>query len=62
MNDILLIGNNVEFLKSIKECLKRVFQRKTSMKLLTYLASRSIEIDQELDIFSMSPYLDKILK
>ena len=34
--DILLIGNDIEFLESIKECLKGVFQRKTSVKLLTY--------------------------
>ena len=47
VDDILLIGNDVKFLESIKECLKRVFQRKTSMKLLTYWASRSIEIDQD---------------
>ena len=47
VDHILLIENNVDFLKSIKECLKRVFQRKTSMKLLTYWASRSVEIDQD---------------
>ena len=34
-------------LQSIKECLKGVFQIKTSVKLLTYWASRSIEIDQD---------------
>ena len=47
VDDILLIGNDVEFLKSIKGCLKRVFQRKTWVKLLTYWETRSIEIDQE---------------
>ena len=35
-DDILLIRNDTEFLNSIKECLKGVFQRKTSVKLLTY--------------------------
>ena len=35
------------FLESIKEYLKSVFQKKTSVKLLTYWASRSIEIDQD---------------
>ena len=47
VDDILLIGNDVEFLESIKGCLKGVFQRKTWVKLLTYWASRSIEIDQD---------------
>ena len=47
VDDILLIGNNIEFLDSIKGYLKRVFQRKTSVKLLTHWASRSIEIDQD---------------
>ena len=36
VDDILLIGNGIEFLDSIKESLKGVFQRKTSVKLLTY--------------------------
>ena len=36
VDDILLIGNDTEFLQSIKECVKGVFQRKTSVKLLTY--------------------------
>ena len=47
VDDILLIRNNVEFLESINGCLKSVFQRKTWIKLLTYWASRSIEIDQD---------------
>ena len=47
VDDILLIGNDVEFLESIKESLKGVFQRKTSVKLLIYWESRSIEIDQD---------------
>ena len=36
VDNMLLIGNDVEFSRSIKECLKRVFLRKTSVKLLTY--------------------------
>ena len=47
VDDILLIGNDVEFLESIKGCLKGVFRRKTWVKLLTYWASRPIEIDQD---------------
>ena len=47
VDDILLIGNDIEFLDSIKGYLKGDFQRKTSVKLLTYWASRSIEIDQD---------------
>ena len=47
VDDILLIGNDAEFLESIKGCLKGVFQRKTSVKLLTFWASRYIEIDQD---------------
>ena len=47
MDDILLIGNDVEFIESIKGCLNGVFQRKTCVKLLTCWVSRSIEIDQD---------------
>ena len=47
MDDILLIGNDLEFLESIKGCLNGVFQRKTGVKLLTCWVSRSIEIDQD---------------
>ena len=36
VDDILLIGNDIKFLESIKESLKGVFQRKTSVKLLTH--------------------------
>ena len=36
VDDILLIGNDIEFLDSIKGYLKRVFQRKTSVKLFTH--------------------------
>ena len=36
VDDILLIGNDIEFLESIKGCLKGVIQRKTWVKLLAY--------------------------
>ena len=37
VDDILLIGNDIEFLDSIKGYLnKKLFKRKTSVKLLTY--------------------------
>ena len=49
MDEILLIGNDVEFLESIRGCLKGVFQRKTWVKLLTYWETRSIEIDKTPD-------------
>ena len=64
MDDILLIENDVEFLESIKGCLKRsFFKGKPGMKLLKYWASRSIEIrSRRLIRLSMSTYLDKILK
>ncbi len=47
VDDILLIGNDVEFLDSIKGYLNKNFQGNTSVKLLTYWASRSVEIDQD---------------
>ena len=47
VDDILLIGNDIEFLDSIKGYLNRVFLCKTLEKMLTYWASRSIEIDQD---------------
>ena len=47
VDDILLIGNDIEFLDSIKATWIRIFQWKTSVKLLIYWASRSIEIDQD---------------
>ena len=63
MNDILLIGNDVEFSEKLKGCLKGFFQRKTSVKLLRYWASRSIkDRSRRLIRLSMSTYLDKILK
>ena len=48
MDDILLIGNDVEFLESIKGYLKGVFSKEDlGKKLLKYWASRSIGIDQD---------------
>ena len=47
VDDTLLIGNITEFLDSIKGYLNKNFSIKTSVKLLTYWASRSIEIDQD---------------
>ena len=36
VDDILLIGNDIEFLDSIKGYLNKSFSRKTSVKLLTH--------------------------
>ena len=47
VDDILLIGNDTEFLNSIKGYLNKNFSMKDLVKLLTYWASRSIEIDQD---------------
>ena len=48
VDDILLIGNDIEFLDSIKGYLNKIFfQWKTLVKLLIYWASRFIEIDQD---------------
>ena len=63
MNDILLIGDNVEF--SGKH--KGVFERRFSKKDLgeaAYILSIKIYRDRSrrLISFSMSTYLDKILK
>ena len=46
VDDILLIGNDIEFLDSIKGS-NIFFQQNTLVKLLIYWASRSIEIDQD---------------
>mgnify|MGYP005844685865 CR=1 FL=1 len=48
MDDIFLIGNDIEFLNSTKGYLnKNFFNEKTSVKLLMYWATRSIEIDRD---------------
>ena len=47
VDDTLLIGNDIEFLDSIKGYLNKSFSMKTSVKLLIYWASRSIEIYQD---------------
>ena len=48
VDDILLIGNDTEFLNSIKGYLNKNFSMKDLVKLLIYWASRSIEIDQDV--------------
>ena len=60
---ILLIGNDVEFLESIKGCLKGVFQRKTWIKA-TYILGIKIYRDRSRRpmIFSKNTHLDMILK
>ena len=47
VDDILLIGNDIEFLDSIIGYLNKSFLM-TSVKLLIYWASRSIEIDRDV--------------
>ena len=47
VDDILLIGNDIEFLDSIKCYLNKIFSMKGLAKLLTYWASRSIGIDRD---------------
>ena len=47
MNDILSIGNDVEFSGKHKGVFEMSFSKKDLVKLLTYWASRSIEIDQD---------------
>ena len=48
MNDILLIGNYVEFFGKNKGEFERSFSKKElPVKLLTYWVSRSIKIDQD---------------
>ena len=47
VDDILLIGNNVEFLYSIKGYLNKNFSMKDLSEATYVLASRSIEIDQD---------------
>ena len=47
MNDILLIGNDVEFSGKNKGVFERSFSKKDLGEAATYWASRTIEIDQE---------------
>ena len=47
VDDILLIGNDTEFLDIIKGYLNKNFSMKDLGELLIYWASRSIEIDQD---------------
>ena len=63
MNDILLIRNDVEFLESIKGCLKGVFQRKTWIKA-AYILGIKIYRDRSrrLMILSKNAHLDMFLK
>jgi hypothetical protein len=46
VDDILLIGNDVEFLEKHKKLIEKNFSIKPIFKLSTDWASRSIEIDQ----------------
>ena len=47
VDDILLIGNDIEFLDSIKGYLNKNFSMKDLGESCLYWASRSIEIDQD---------------
>ena len=47
VDDILLIGNDIEFLDSIKGYLNKSFSMKDLGEAAYILASRSIEIDQD---------------
>ena len=47
MNDILLIGNDIEFLDSIKGYLNKSFSMKDLGEAAYIWASRSIEIDRD---------------
>ena len=47
VDDILLIGNDIEFLNSTKGYLNKSFSMKDLGKADIYWASRSIEIDQD---------------
>ena len=48
VDDILLIGNDVEFLDSIKGYLNKNFSMKDLGEAVIYWASRSIETDQDV--------------
>ena len=63
MNDILLIGNDVEFSGKHKGVFERSFSKKDLNKA-AYTLSIKIYSDRSRRLirFSMSTYLDKILK
>ena len=64
MDDILLIGNDIEFLDSIKGYLNNSFSMK-DLGEAAYTLSIKIYRDRSrclIRFFSMSTYLDKILK
>ena len=63
VDDILLIRNDIEILDSIKEYLNKSFSRK-DLGEASYILSIKIYRDRSrrLISFSMSTYLDKILK
>ena len=63
MNDILLIGNDVEFSRNHKGVFERIFSKK-DLSEATYILGIKIYEDRlrSLIRLSMSTYLDKILK
>ena len=63
VDDILLIGNDIEFLDSIKGYLNKSFSMKDRGEA-AYILGIKIYRDRSrcLIIFSMSTYLDQILK
>ena len=64
MNDILLIGNDVEFSGKHKEVFERSFSKK-DLGEAAYILSIKIYRDGSrrlISLFSISTYLDKILK
>ena len=63
MNDILLIGNDVEFSERHKGVFERSFSKR-DLDEAAYMLSIKIYRDRSrrLISFSMSTYLDKILK
>ena len=63
MNDILLIGNNVEFLDSIKGYLNKSFSMK-DLGEAAYILGIKIYRDRSRHLIglSQSTYLDKVLK
>ena len=64
VDDILLIGNDIEFLYSIKGYLNKNFSMK-DLDEVAYILSIKIYRDRSrcfISFFSMSTYLDNILK